>query len=52
MLQRIFNWIGLIFCKIGWHGDLEHMEFDGASHRARCARCGQEGMIDSQGNLF
>jgi len=35
-----------------WGNWLEFFDFDGCSAHARCRYCGEEGMIDSQGNLF
>jgi hypothetical protein len=39
---------------MGWHPHRtrEPIGFDGASAHMRCGRCGFEGMVDSQGNLF
>lgn len=52
-MKLLLNKIGLWLCRnLGWHGQLESGRFDGASVHARCKRCGYEGMIDSQGNLF
>lgn len=45
--------ISLWFCRVlGWHGMIVGTGFDGASFHARCTRCGEKGMIDSQGNFF
>ena len=46
--------IGLWNCrKLAWHPQRyrEALAFTGISH-ARCGRCGFEGLVDSQGNLF
>lgn len=45
---------GAWLCKtMGWHpGPYTTTGFDGASVHAKCPRCGFEGMVDSQGNLF
>ena len=43
--------LGLWFCRIGWHKP-SHTGWNGSSFRAKCSRCGYEGLIDSQGNLF
>jgi len=40
--------------EMGWHPRRGRVcvSHDGASSHARCARCGYEGLVDSQGNLF
>ena len=45
---------GLWLCRVmGWHpGPYITTGHDGASEHAKCRRCGFEGMVDSQGNLF
>ena len=40
-------------CNImGWHGPKEVIENDGVNIHIKCKWCGQEGMVDSQGNFF
>lgn len=42
-------------CRVlGWHPQKyrEPIEFNGASFKARCTRCGFVGLVDSQGNLY
>ena len=43
-----------LFCRaFGWHRiDRFSLTYDGGQSYARCATCGFNGMIDSQGNLF
>lgn len=51
LLRRFALWR----CRfLGWHPSRyrQHTGFDGASLHERCLRCGIEGMVDSQGNLF
>jgi len=50
----VFNrWLPIwCSCKFGWHTIGETVGFDGCSIHAKCSKCGYEGMIDSQGNLF
>lgn len=38
-------------CRLGWHRPIT-TGFDGCSIRARCERCGYEGLLDSNGTLF
>jgi hypothetical protein len=42
-------------CRVlGWHPKRTRipLRYDGMSSHMRCGRCGFEGMVDSQGNLF
>ena len=45
---------GLWFCRaLGWHLRPFNISWvDRVNTRAVCLRCGYEGMLDSQGNLF
>lgn len=49
--KGIKNFIGHIACVFGFHR-IKSRGFDGMSIHAYCERCGKQGMIDSQGNLF
>jgi hypothetical protein len=49
------QWLKAFLCRIGWHSFYEGFEpigYDGCSFHARCRWCKEEGLIDSQGNLF
>jgi hypothetical protein len=49
MWQRFMLWC----CKRNWHKHpYRYTTHDGITWRAICPRCGFEGMVDSQGNLF
>lgn len=58
VLASIFTIIGCFsssewFCKVmGWHRAPAEMEFDGASFKGVCPRCGKYVLQDSQGNWF
>lgn len=54
-MRAIWKRLALWRCRaLGWHpqGLRVPIGYDGCSAHERCGRCGFEGMVDSQGNLF
>lgn len=52
-IEQIKKLIGNFLCKIGWHSvNWNVTKHDGYNIHAKCKRCGYEGLVDSQGNLF
>jgi len=37
---------------LGWHQPINDFKFNGSSLKSRCKYCGEEIMMDSQGNWF